>query len=163
MFDYLDMLIQERAPATRGQTFLEAINFAQELLELTDKMVLSRRCRGAALELYSGKAVRKPRSPFTTTGVCVWETLTEAAERPYERIFAGFMCALIYWRSRFSDAARSAKEPFVDDSGGDDNALVEGETVSDKVKTGGSAKRLRRSVPLVGPAFGITGVPWAAN
>ena len=110
------------------------MNFTHDVLEFIGELEISGRCRGAALPLYSCKPVRRPRAPFIVNGVCISETLAEQGTEVWERVFSGFMCAFNFWKTSFSDAARSKKEPVIV----------------------GSAKRLRRSVSLVGHAVGVT-------
>ena len=85
--------------------------------------------------------------------------VTEAHDRK-QKIMVGNFLFMIHTRSRYSDAARIEKEPTLDIGG--DFGYVGSSTVSDRMKSGRTKKRRGRMVPVVGPAFGLLGLPWAA-
>ena len=76
-----------------------------------------------------------------------------------EQVFLGFVLFLIHCRARFGDGARVKEEPYLDISG--DQGFIEVSIVGGDTKTGKAANKVRRSMPIVGHAIGVTGQNWA--
>jgi hypothetical protein len=166
VYAYIAFMRSEGAPPTRGQSFVEAVAFAESLLGLNQKEeVLSHRVRGATMQLWSQKRVLKPRDPFTKEMVAILEETTEKHPDIRVRVFAGFCCALTHMRCRVSDAQRALKGPTLDYCTSARPAVfhVALESASDRIKTGQERKKARRQYHLVGHAVGIRGNRWAEH
>ena len=157
-YEYVCFLRAHDAPATRASSFLEAVAFASHVLgfEGGRDLALSRRLRGAALDLFMKKQLLRQRSPLTVKQLEHLEVLAAgAADTRKDQIFAGFCVLLVHLRSRFGDGMHICVEPFVD------GHLVE--AFVSTTKTSNRINRRRRLLCMVGFAFGVSGQPWAAN
>ena len=76
-----------------------------------------------------------------------------------QRVVAGTFLFMIHARLRFSEVVRLSHEPtlFLVEGFG----FIKAGVKSDLVKSGQSKKRRRHTVPLVGLATGVLGLPWA--
>lgn len=164
VYDYVAFLRSEKAPATRGQSLVEAVAFTIALLGIEQRdEIMSHRVEGATFHLWSQKRVLRPRDPFTAEMVAVLEEMTQRHADIRARVFTGFVCALTHMRCRASDAQRALEGPELDCCEDADPPVfhVSLETATDRVKTGQEQKRARRQYHLVGHAVGIRGNKWA--
>ena len=163
VYGYLAFLRHVGAPATRGQSFMEAVNYAVAYLEIDqEETVLSPRVRGASYELWSTKRPQRPRDAFTKAMLVALEMAVREHPDMRVRIFCGFVAALTHWRARVSDAQRAMKGPTTDYCGEAVPPVFHFcvETMSDRIKTGRARKRARKMHYLVGHAVGVSGLNW---
>jgi len=160
VFKYLDDLNLEGAPATRGQAFKEALNFAKGYagLEGVSDVLASRRVIGSALASYSRKREPNKRLPLTKVEMqCLERFVVDSAGPMRDRVLAGFALMCAYGRLRVGDASRLDREPTLDvDSEGVgyfEAGLLEHKT--------SSRVRSRVRLPAAGSAIGIDGLEWA--
>ena len=149
---YVSELRMCKAPATRANAFLEAVNFGQHVMMLpTEGSVVSPRVRGAAARSFERKRILTQRDPLTVSHVRTLENHLFSSEGP-TAVLAGFVLFLVYARCRHSDAQRLEHEP----------VLVGPylEAGSCRTKTSSRSGRRRRLLPIAAPSEGIVG-PWA--
>ena len=161
VYAYLCFLRQVGAPATRGQSFIEAVNLSVHLLGLKqDEEVMSARVRGVTYELWRRKRVTRPRDPLSRDMLVAIEKATRTHDDMRMRVFCGFVAALTHWRARVSDAQRALHGPFVDYCEEAEPPVFHFslESVSDRIKTGQARKRARKAYHLVGHAVGASGL-----
>jgi hypothetical protein len=137
VYSYLAFLRHVGAPATRGQSLLEAINFTVTYLELDQaETVLSPRVRGASYELWCTKRPQRPRDAFTKDILAAIEKAVREHPDVRTKVFCGFVAALTHWRARVSDAQRALHGPTVDYCGDADPPVFHFslESVSDRIR-----------------------------
>ena len=159
-YDYLSLLRTERAPASRGQKFRESVSFAFGTIEAEGclEVMKSQRCQGASSKLTSSKLTTKQRDPLLVPQVEAFEQGVFDLQFDHEKILSGDFAALIHVRGRFSDVYHCQTEPTLD--------VVEGAGFFEIPVTDTKVSRrskLRKVLPLTGHAFGLTGLPWAAE
>ncbi|CAE7223053.1 unnamed protein product [Symbiodinium natans] len=113
LYNYVCFLRENSAPPTKAERFVQSARFACTLLGAETCLVqISSRVTGATVEAVKKRALRK-RPPFTVAQVKRLESIA-CGEPSVAAIFAGYMCALIYARLRFSDLQMCYNEPTVD-------------------------------------------------
>jgi hypothetical protein len=160
IYEYLKHLREELAPATRAKSFLEAITLAGSLLEIggLDEVARSNRITGVMYASYRTKRLTVKARALRQDELAVFEIAVTQAACLCDQYFAGFICWLVYTRTRFGDSARITEVPSLDmDADGVD---AFGEASAFATKTGGQGRRARVPLPVVAPACGITGRPW---
>ena len=175
-YAHVEFLSDTRAPPTRAAAFKEAVGFAKGAGGLRDAegALLSARFRGAVFALLKRKRVTVKVEAWTVVELIRMETALEATLFPKlggapeletcEAVLIGFLMFAIYTRSRFGDAARIIIEPKLDLPKSVDflEGFIEASTTGGQVKSGQAAAKHRRTLPVVGPAGGVSGVSWAA-
>ena len=167
VYEYLVDMRHEGAPATRAQSFLEALRFAGGLVGLSVPVDLcSARVRGAAARAYSRLRARRPAVPLTVDMVRGLEMLVVTAPSLATRFKAGVLCFALHARGRASEVARCMGHPLADlvvaSSGRCAGGFLEYGAGNTKTATG---RRRRLVLPLVAPALGVAAgdaVPWGA-
>ena len=158
-YSYLSDLKTERAPASRGQKFREAVAFSHGVVGALGAMevISSRRCQGAAIGLLKNKAKHQQRDPYTVDQLRALEAGVFSLESEVDRILSGNAAALTHWRARFSDVFLCSGEPVLDefeDKPGYFEIGVQETKVTKKDKK-------RKTLPLAGHSRGVSGLPWA--
>ena len=155
VYMYVEYLRAMGAPATRAQSFVEAVYFAKGTvrLEIDEALDDSARVRGAIARCWESKRLTKKAKPFSVAHVKKLEELVVYGDDLQTRVEAGFVCFMIYSRSRCKDASRINREPVLDLCGG--KGFVE--TTADRVKTTKGLKRARLGLPVVALARGVLG------
>ena len=167
VYSYAKHLEDSEAPATRASAFKEALNFANGMLGLkgVSQAVLSPRVRGCVYNSIKRKRITVKKEPWTKEDIIKLEEAVisksglELRITLQEQVFLGFILFLIHCRARFGDGARVKEEPYLDISG--DQGFIEVSIVGGDTKTGKAANKVRRSMPIVGHAIGVTGQNWA--
>ena len=167
VYSYAKHLEDSEAPATRASAFKEALNFAGGMLGLkgVSQAVLSPRVRGCVYNSIKRKRITVKKEPWTKEDIIKLEEAVisksglELRITLQEQVFLGFVLFLIHCRARFGDGARVKEEPYLDISG--DQGFIEVSIVGGDTKTGKAANKVRRSMPIVGHAIGVTGQNWA--
>ena len=167
VYSYAKHLEDSEAPATRASAFKEALNFANGMLGLkgVSQAVLSPRVRGCVYNSIKRKRITVKKEPWTKEDIIKLEEAVisksglELRITLQEQVFLGFILFLIHCRARFGDGARVKEEPYLDISG--DQGFIEASIVGGDTKTGKAANKVRRSMPIVGHAIGVTGQNWA--
>ena len=165
VYAYLRDMRHEGAPATRAQSFLEALRFANGLIGLAFASDLfSARVRGAAARAFSGLRPRKPAVPLSVATVKRLEGLVSTASSATSRYRAGALCFALHARGRASEVARCMGQPFCDfvvsSSGRCAGGFLEFGASNTKTATG---RRRRLVLPLVAPVLGVSdndAAPW---
>ena len=161
-YQYIRWLRAVKAAPSRATSFIQALSLSNHLLDITGGgSIKSARVLGAAEDQWMRKRVRRPRDPLTKGMLSVLEDLVFSHKDRRTRIFVGFVVAMVHWRARLSDALFPREEPQVDYDPEGVPVFIECQVDSDKTKTGGSRKRARQMVHLVGMAQGIRSKPWA--
>jgi hypothetical protein len=166
-YDYVRHLDSSGSAPTKASGFRQAVAFTGGLFkaEGASSVVESSRVAGSSQSSYLRKRPTKQAKAFPAAGVSAMEAVVSDTSGSSgfgweERVFLGFMLFVIHTRARFADAARVTTEPWLDlDSTG--SGFVE--VGATELKTGRGRARLRRVLPLVGHARGLTDVPWAAS
>lgn len=167
VYCYVKYLEDSEKPATRASAFKEALNFASGMLGLkgVSQAVLSARVRGCVYNSLKRKRVTVKKEPWTKEDIVKMEEAVisksglELRITLQEQVFLGFILFLIHCRARFGDGARVKEEPYLDISG--DQGFIEVSIVGGDTKTGRAANKVRRNMPIVGHAIGVTGLNWA--
>ena len=159
VFSYLCFLADERAPATRGATFRETINWMGGLFSFdVAATASSARVRGQAVRLLRTRGVLRQRDPLTVSMVEALEKVIHEDADDYETVVAGSALFILYARARVGDVARSMVEPVVDLAPDRSSGYCQGELLGHKTAKPGT----KQSLPLVAPAFGVVGRDWAS-
>jgi integrase len=154
VYEYMCALRLCKAPATRANAFLQAVNFSEHVLMLPpSEAVMTPRVRGAAARSFERKRLLKQRDPLTVEQVRLLEAHLLSSQE-VTAVFAGFILFLVYSRCRHSDAQRLEQEPVIDG-----RYLEAG---SCRTKTSSRASRRRRMLPISAPVDGVLG-PWASR
>ena len=156
VYQYVDDLRKNRAPATRAGSFRSALAFCKGTLQLkgVDEVLDSGRIAGSAHRSYVTKKVLRQRDALTVHQIQTLEALVENPLAPLQdRLFAGHCLLCVYGRLRFGDSQGIEEEPKLD---GD---YIEGGTTIHK--TDSLVGRARRILPVVAPSRGVSGVAWA--
>ena len=160
LYRYLSQLREEGAPATRARSFIEAATLFSCILEIPgfDEVSGSFRVSGVSHASFRTKRLtRKARALFRSE-VITFEVGVFEAACPCDRYFCGFVCWLIFSRTRFSDSARISEPICVDvDADGLD---AYGGSTAHLTKISGHGRRLRVPLPVVAPAAGLTSKSW---
>ena len=161
-YDYLCFLRQSKAAPTAASKFKESVAFCFGLIGLdgAETCLQSRRIQGVALESFAQKDMDRSMDDFLVEHVQLFEQSAANLSSGPDKIFMGFVCALIHFRARMSDTFNCLMEPVLDL-----NSQGEGFVQVDvrETKTGKTLSRMRKRLPLVGSATGISKVPWAAE
>lgn len=146
--------------ATSAAAMLSAVRYAKFIMgfECMDRILNSKRLKGYSDIMFASK--RKLQQALTLTVQQV-KSLHRVLENPdadnFDRAAAGFMLTAIYGRCRVSDLS------FLDSIRHDHNhsdGFVE--LFATVHKTGRSATKKATLLPILCPAFGVTGTNWAA-
>lgn len=159
---YVEELRSSNAAATKAIGFIEAVPFTAALLGLPwPKEVLeSARIKGAVWRSYATKRETVQAPPFTVEAVEILELMSITAPTVEERIIAGSLCFCIHSRKRGADAVAIIHEPVLEvDSDGE--GFLESTQEAGSTKAGKSRKRLKKILPGVAFAKGISGTEWA--
>ncbi len=160
--------------ATAATSFLESLGLARAVLGLdTAPACLSARVRGAALAAFKRKRLTVQAPPFAVEHLRSLEqlfldscTLPDRLD-PIGSYILGFFLFLTYTRSRCKDGVRIEVEPTLDVVLSADGATPVGgylEASGGIVKTGNTLRKLRRALPIAGPAVGLVrGRSWASE
>ena len=155
-YAYVRNLRQDRAPATRGMKFKEALGFFQGTLGLKNvgEVITSPRFQGAVFSHADTKRPLVQRDPLSVVEVSVLESaVLRASLSEPEIVFLGYCLFCLHTCARFGDAQRLEGEPIVD------GQYVEAKTAHFKTAhVRGAGKRL---LPLAGFAAGVSGEDWA--
>ena len=161
-YDYICFLRSEKAPPTSATKFKEAVAFCYGVIGLdgADECLGSRRMQGAALQALSLKELDRSMDDFLVEHVRLFETCASQLPTGVDKVFSGFAAALVHFRARMSDTFKCVCEPFLDlDANG--NGFVQVDVF--ETKTGRTAGRMRKRLPLVGSANGICKTSWAQH
>ena len=147
-----------KAPATRGQKYREAVAFAYGTIggDGCLEVMRSVRCQGASAGLLDSKRPVEQRDAFSVPQVEAFENGVFDLDSPHDRIMSGNTSALLHIRGRFSDVYHCASEPFLDVSEG--KGYFEIPVTDTKVTR---RAKIRKVLPMVGHAYGLCGRPWA--
>ncbi|CAK0898636.1 unnamed protein product [Prorocentrum cordatum] len=163
VYDYVEYLRKDGAPATRARSFVEAVWFSSGTVGIeVEATIGSARVQGAVARSWATKRLTVKARPLAVRHVRMLEILAKSGSPPRVRVEAGFLCELVHARGRALDIARITAEPYLD--------VVDGkgfiEVVAAKSKTTRGLKRARLGLPVVAVAEGITGTEggtWAAG
>ena len=166
-FAYADSLRSEGAPATRLQSWREALGFARVYVGLrgTEEVLGSRRITGSALRCFATKRMQVKRQVLSAKMVMSLEDIVDDEDEDRrDRVFAGFALFCVFGRQRAGDAAKIKNGVKLDLEGTSCDGYVEASMVDHK-----RAAKVRRKMPLpvVAPTRGVSvrttpwGVSWA--
>jgi hypothetical protein len=144
---------------SKRSSFLEAVNFCAFTLGLDDTACISRsgRLRGLADSALLQRGPTKQAPVILVAHVLILEDiLFSPLSDMRDRVLVGGFLALLYSRSRFTDAQKACA--FVTDFLGDQGFI---EIRSSEVKTATSVQKRREQLPMVAPAFGLRNYNWA--
>ena len=146
--------------ATSAASMLSAVRYAKFVMgfECMDKILNSKRLKGYSDIMFASKRKLQQAQILTVQQV---KSLHQVLEDPnadnFDRAAAGFMLTAVYGRCRVSDLS------FLDSIQHDHNhqdGFVE--LFTTVYKTGRSAAKKATLLPILCPAFGVTGTNWAA-
>ena len=107
---YFKSLKEEKAPATKATSFLEALRFCHFVFKVDGcEMVLdSLRVRGLASQLYTTKRPWRPADALSVSDVVfLHKAMADERRSIIDRVFVGHLLHMIYARARFSDTLAS--------------------------------------------------------
>ena len=159
-YDYLCEMRVAKKPPTFGRRFVEAMGFCHGVLGLegAEECIASRRLSGASLSLLSRKEFDKQCDDFEVAHLKLLEHATVNLDSGPDKVFSGFNTFKTHARCRHSDTFHCCDEPLLDI---DSSGFGYLEVSVTGTKTGRSAAKLKRKLPLVAHAIGITGLRWA--
>ena len=131
VYTYVETLRKQAAPATRAQSFIEAVGFAKDTIGCNYDVdsVVSARVKGAAYRSWETKRVTIKAEPMKVHLVAALEAYVNGEAHVLEdRETAGFVLYVTMARIRARDAARMAQEPSLD-CGEQDDRYAEAECV----------------------------------
>ena len=152
VYQYVDQLRKDGAPATRVKSFRSALAFCKGTIQLegVDEVLQSGRVTGSAHRSYLTKRILRQRDALTVVQVSTLEMIVAESNFPLQdRVFAGHCLLCVCARLRFGDSQGIDSEPKVD------GGYLEGGTSIHK--TDSLVGRARRVLPVVAPCEGITG------
>ena len=163
VYSYVRALEVEQAPATRAQSFVEAVRFLFGVagLHIDLRSVLSARVLGAAMAAADRKRVLVQSPPLSVYAVAKMEEFVLKSSDEGKVVLVGGFVFMIHTRFRYYDTVRIQREPKLDVSGS--SGFIETFASSEYVKSGQTKKRRRREIPVVGLAYGVLGAPWASR
>ena len=162
VYTYVETLRKQAAPATRAQSFIEAVGFAKGTIGCNYDVdsVVSARVKGAAYRSWETKRVTIRAEPMKVHLVAALEAYVYGEAHVLEdRETAGFVIYVTMARIRAGDAARTTQEPSLD-CGEQDDGYAEAE--AHKGKTIRGRKLIRLSLPIVAFSKGVL-LPWAGT
>lgn len=161
VYQYMKELKQGKCAPTVLSSFLSAVGFARHVVSITgsDTVLASLRVQGLAHEHYLTKRPLKQAKVLTVVQVQILEDLVRCAPDAMDRIAAGFFCAQLHSRARFSDLQRSSK--IIADF--NDAGVGYLEFSSLLVKTSKSKEAKSMFMPFVAPCHGVLSQPWAIH
>ena len=146
VYQYVDQLRKDGAPATRANSFRSALAFCKGTIQLegVDEVLQSGRVTGSAHRSYLTKRILRQRDALTVVQVSTLEVIVAEASFPLQdRVFAGHCLLCIYARLRFGDSQGIDSEPRVDGGYLEGGASIH--------KTDSLVGRARRVLPVVAP------------
>ena len=157
---YFSWLKEVGAAATRASSCLSAIRFGVHVLgmETLVPCLSSRRLTGLAEILLAGKPLLKQAAPLTVNQVLlIHKALNDVNKHPYDRAFSAYCLIALYGRCRHSDlqCIHSVKL----DVGQGCSFL---EITTSNHKTGRSAEKKSKLLPILIPGIGVNGEQWLA-
>ena len=159
VFSYFAYLVAERAPSTRAMALRQSVNFVGGLLGFdTAAVKTSARIRGLSVRLLRTGGVLKQRDPLTVKMVAHLERVATDITDPFLAVVAGNALMCLFGRARVGDAAKCAAEPVLDLAADGAAGFVQTTFMDHKTARPG----VKRALPVVAPAFGVTGINWAA-
>ena len=156
---YFKALKEEKAPATRATSLLEALRFCHFVFKVDgcDMVLESLRVRGLAAQLYACKRPWRPADPLTVADVLfLHKAMADERRSLVDRVFIGHLIHMVYARARFSDLLAS-----MNCSLDEDNMFFELEAAIHKGSRSAVTKAML--LPVVAPANGITEDCWAMD
>jgi hypothetical protein len=159
-YDYLCMLRQTKAAATKAMRFRESVAFAYGVigLEGADHCMQSRRLQGASIASLVNKGPDSDMDPLELAQVLLLEEAAVRLPSGPDKVFAGFCSFCTFTVARMSDTFFCQHEPILDlDALG--NGFIEVPVM--KTKTSNTSGRRTKALPLVGLTCGITRLGWA--
>ena len=162
LYEFLLDIEDDSAPSF-GKALLSSVAFSKYVLGADTFLdaLSSGRLIGLARSSFLKKRKRKQKPPLKVAMVKRLERLVvDESENEVDRLCAGFFLVCIYLRARYSDA-QGLKNLSIDEPEFFASPLAgyfEGET--SRTKTSFSLERKTALLPMVGPLFGVAGVPW---
>lgn len=161
IYAYVRALEAERAPATRAQSFIEAVRFLSGVAGLSINLqeALSSRVLGATMASADRKRLLLQSPALTVQALATMENFVLESQDEESVVVIGGFVFMVHCRFRYKDTVRLQQEPTLDVL--DNKGYVQTVAVSEHIKSGQGKRRRRREVPVVGSAFGLLGRPWA--
>ena len=162
LYDFLLESESTCAPSF-GKALMSALAFCKFVLgvENVSDVLSSGRFGGLARSMFLNKRKRRQKPPLTVDMVKALERLViSEREGDIDRLCAGFFLVCVFLRARYSDA-QGLKNLAIDEPEGFAGRLTgyfQGE--ASRTKTSFSLERKTALLPMVGPLFGLTAVPW---
>ena len=159
VYEFMVAQKEAKCAPTALSCFLSSVGFGRFVLDLQGsvEVLQSSRIRGIAHSLYLTKRPLKQAKVFSVEQVRILEDLVRCALEPSDRVAAGFFCACLHTRARFSDLQFASK--FISDFGSDGIGYLE--FGSCQVKTSKTKEAKTTMMPLVAPSVGLLSTPWA--
>ena len=123
-----------------------------------DEVLSSARIAGSAHGSFKHKRLTVKARSLKKEELITLEMAVTRAACACDRVFAGFLCFLVFARFRFGDATRMSGLPSRDQDDDGRTDYLEGS--AEVLKTGQHGRRLRTALPVVAPALGVSGENW---
>eukprot|EP00435_Cladocopium_sp_Y103_P068717 s1151_g32.t1 len=156
---YFKAMKEEKSPATRATSFLEAVRFCHFVFRIDgcSSVLESLRVRGLAQQLYAHKRPWRPADALQVSEVVLLHRLLLDPNRSkIDRIFIGHILHMVYSRSRFSDLL-AVTECMLDEE------KMYFELYASVHKGARSSEAKAMLLPVVSPAHGIRGGCWVED
>ncbi|CAK8988154.1 unnamed protein product [Durusdinium trenchii] len=160
LHSYLQHLREQRAAASSGTTFLEAVRFAAAMFGIDGISGVSKRLVGLASKMAINSPALRQAPALLVDHVIALEQITAHSDVLQDQALAGSLLVLLYARCRFGDGQR-ATELLLDiaqDASGQTTGFIE--LSIRRHKTATSIERKRRILPVVAPIFSLSGIAW---
>lgn len=160
LHSYLQHLREQRAAASSGTTFLEAVRFAAAMFGIDGISGVSKRLVGLASKMAINSPALRQAPALLVDHVIALEQITAHSDVLQDQALAGSLLVLLYARCRFGDGQR-ATELLLDiaqDASGQTTGFIE--LSIRRHKTATSIERKRRILPVVAPIFSLSSIAW---
>lgn len=160
-YSYVSYLRSSGAPATRAESFLQALAFSKGVVGLrgVDEVLGSGRVTGSAFNSFLAKRPLKQRDPLTVEQLLILERVVQESDSDPDAVAAGAFLFGVYSRSRYNDMAGAHDLRL--DLDGDGGGYLEACTL--KSKTGGTKEKKTRFLPIVAPINGVGKCAWGVR
>ena len=164
-YQYLRWMSGAGAAATRGASFLKAVNFTVHVLgfHMEEGMMQSPRVVGCSHRLFLTKRPLCQKDALTVSMVAVLELASSVGKLARVRALAGYCCFLLYGRLRVSDGGRVKDLVDTTTIGADglESGFLEGRALA--TKTGTTKEKKTTFSPVVISVESLTGTSWWRN
>eukprot|EP00435_Cladocopium_sp_Y103_P056640 s605_g19.t1 len=158
LYRYLDGERMAGAPASRSQSVIQSLLFAQHVIGIQhlEHLTVSRRCLG--ISNFSTGGPKRQADPFRVKDlVAIHAVLMDSGRDQWDRLLSGMILLAVYSRSRWSDL-QQAESCLLDTDDSGVLSYIELRISDHKTKFAAAFKNC--FLHACAPALGVTSDPW---